>query len=200
MIVGAPAVFAIESGITQTLERASLLALGFFVIHVGGFRYGVCEERATMLASSFDEVVRRIADRGHHNCPFALNPDGGKIADAVSNALYGDGPADEVFFGMSRAEFSGLVSSKDLLWAPDGDEAFDDGSYVLQFDVEDRVRLIGFQRPRGLSHEPATLRDIWITAQQYYSTLKQWKTDFEADRSSLISAKDSPKALGHPQE
>ncbi len=189
MTVGTPAVFAIESGISQWHERPSLLALGFFVIHVGGFRYGVYKEDATMLANSFNEVGRRIADQGCHSSPFALDPDAGKIADVVSRALYGDDQNDEAFFGMSRPEFSNLVSSKDLLWAPDGDEAFDDGSYVLQFDVEDRVRLIGFQRPNGFFHEPTTLRDVWITAQQYYSTLQQWKADFEAARSFQKSVK-----------
>jgi hypothetical protein len=186
MIVGTLAVFAIESGISQVHERPSLRALGFFVIHVGGFRYGVYEDDSTMLANSFDEVGRRISDQGCHSCPFALEAEAGKIADAVSQALYGDGPDDESFWGMSRSELRKLVSSKDLLWAPDGDAAFDDGSYVLQFDVEERVRLIAFQRPVGLFHEPATLRDVWITTQRYYLTLQQWRDDFEASWTAEV--------------
>ena len=180
MIVGTPAVSAIESGIFQVHERPSLRALGFFVIHIGGFRYGVYEDEATMLANSFDEVRRRIADQGSHSCPFALEADARKIADAVSLAIYGDGLKDEAFLGVSRSELCELVSSKNLLWVPDEDEAFDDGSYVLQFDVEERVRLIAFQRPIGLFHEPSTLRDIWVAKQAYYGTLQQWKDEFEA--------------------
>jgi hypothetical protein len=63
MIVGEPQIFAIESGISRAYARLSLLALGFFVIHVGGRRYGVYEEEATMLANSFDEVRRRLSHR-----------------------------------------------------------------------------------------------------------------------------------------
>ena len=45
------------------------------------------------------------------------------------------------------------------MWAPDGDEPFDDASYVLQFDVKDRVRLIAFKSSEGYLHDPATLSD-----------------------------------------
>jgi hypothetical protein len=38
-----------------------------------------------------------------------------------------------------------MIYSRHILWAPDGDAAFDDGSYILQFDVDERVRLIAFK-------------------------------------------------------
>ena len=48
-----------------------------------------------------------------------------------------------------------------LVSAPDGDEAFDDGSYVLQFDVGDRVRLIAFKRPDQLV-DLASVRAVFL--------------------------------------
>ena len=66
-------------------------------------------------------------------------------------------------FGLSETEFTETIYSNSLVGAPDGDEAFDDGSYVLQFDVGDRVRLIAFQRPDS-PVDSASVREIWISS------------------------------------
>ena len=184
MIIGDTGTFAIESGITEAYSSLGLRALGFFVIHVGGNRYGVYEPEATMLAKSFDEVQKRIARRGLHTAPFANESEAGRIADAFRDALYADNPQDE-FFGLSRDQFRELVYSGDLLWAPDGDEAFDDRSYVLQFDLGDRVRLIAFKRGENGLHDPRTLRDVWISAQGYYQVLHRWQESFENEWIAL---------------
>src|SRR5258708_1524229 len=91
--------FAIESVITQAYERLSQRALGFFVVHVGDRRFGVCESDATMLGCSFDTVQRRVARRGTHTASFAIEPDAGKIADAFRNAVYAE-DHDEGYFGI----------------------------------------------------------------------------------------------------
>src|SRR5258708_2495235 len=125
MIIGDPSVFAIESRTAQAYERISYRALGFFVIHVGGHRYGVYKPDATMLACSFDEVKRRIDDRGGHAVPFAAELDAGKIADALLAAVYSEVP-DASYLGIPSHEFRDMIDSKRIVWAPDGDEAFDD--------------------------------------------------------------------------
>src|SRR5438270_14045591 len=51
-----------------------------------------------------------------------------------------------LFFGMRDADFITLLHSANLNWTADGDEGFDDGSCVLQFDIGDEVRLIAFSR------------------------------------------------------
>lgn len=186
MIVGDPSILGIESRITRAYERLSFRALGFFVIHVGGRRYGVYKPDATMLACSFDAVQRRIADRGTHTASFATESDAGQIADAFRNAIYAE-DQEESYFGIPLAEFNRLFdrNSNDLIWAPDGDEAFDDGSYVLQFDVEDRVRLIAFKFDEGYHHDPATLSDVWLPADDFYRVLQQWLDTFEAERACM---------------
>jgi hypothetical protein len=68
------------------------------------------------------------------------------------------------------------------VWAPDGDEAFDDWSHVLQFDVGGRVRLIGFRsNERGYHHDERTLADVWIDEGLFYRVLKQWRDAFLAE-------------------
>jgi Immunity protein 42 len=184
MIVGNARTLAIESKISEAYTGLGTRALGLFVIHVGGNRYGVYESTATLLANSFDEVRDRIAHRGLHTASFAEASDPARIADAFRDAIYRDGP-QEAFLDLTREEFSELVYANDLVWAPDGDEAFDDGSYVLQFDVGDRVRLIAFRCGGDGLHDPLTLRDVWISAADYYQVLGQWREAFEKEWAAL---------------
>ncbi len=182
MVVGDPSRFAIESGITVAYERLGFRALGFFVIHIGGRRYGVQAPEATLLACSLDQVKARIADRGIHTASFAGEPDAGRIADAYRDAVYAPEQENERYFGLAHDEFCGHFCSHQLVWAPDGDEAFDDGSFVLQFDVGDRVRLIGFRSiPQGYHHDPCTLSDVWLEADSFYGILGEWRNAFVAE-------------------
>lgn len=180
MIIGEPAVFAIESQISKAYAGLGLRALGLFVIHIGGERYGVYESDATMLANSLDEVARRLKDRGLHIATFACEPRGSEIADAFRNARFADEQKDS-FFGIKLDDFVHVFRLNNLVWAPDGDEAFDDGSYVLQFDVGDQVRLIAFKSGSDFRHDPRTIRDLWIAAERYYSVLERWLEAFESE-------------------
>ncbi len=177
MIIGDPSTFAIESGITRAYERLSFRALGFFVIHIRGRCFGVRAPDASLLACSLGEVEDRLARRGSHTAPFVIES-GGDIADAIRVAIHA--PEDEVkrLFEMSQAELSTYLYSQHLIWAPNGDGAFDDGSYVLQFDAGDRVRLIGFRSGDGYHHDPATLVDLWLDASAFYTILDQWRRAF----------------------
>jgi hypothetical protein len=177
--------FTAQSEITHAYERLSLRALGFFVIHVMDRCYGVNSADATMLANSFDTVCRRIVERGRYNATFALDPDAGKIASSVSRAIYCEPDENELFFGMTKPQFTDIIYSNDLLWAPDGDEAFDDGSYVLQFDVGEKVRLIAFRRAINPIYDPESLRDAWLAADDFYGILQNWCDVFKAEWTSL---------------
>ena len=189
MIIGNPSVFAIESSITLAYERLSFRALGFFVIHAGGRRYGRHSSDSTMLACSYDEVERRVALRGNHTVPFASEPDAGQIADAFRNALYAE-KQQQSHFGIPLAEFSHMIRSKRIMWAPDGDEAFDDGSYVLQFDVQDHVRLIAFKCGQDGLHDPSTMGDVWLAADDFYCVLQHWHEAFAAEWASTPKVSD----------
>ena len=85
MIVGNPTEFAIASEMTVAYERLSFRGLGSFTIFVGGFQYGVLDHHATMLACSFDEVERRIRNRGMHISPLGIETSSEAIATAVAN-------------------------------------------------------------------------------------------------------------------
>jgi hypothetical protein len=195
MIVGTPSIFAIESGITHAYERLSFRALGYFVLHLGGQRYGVHAPDASLLACSLDEVEDRLARGGAHIAPFASEADGGEIADAFREAVYATDQEEKSFFGILQPEFSDLLYAQHLIWAPDGDEAFNDGSYVLHFDVGEQVRLIGFRCGDGYHHDPKTLRDVWLPASDYYGILQQWRDAFVAEWRAMpkISEEEDQK-------
>lgn len=184
MIVGDPRTFAIESSITTAYEQLNLRALGFFVIHVRGRCYGRRAPDSTMLACSYDEVEKRITHRGTHIAPFATLADPGLIAAAVREALYAPEPKPR-YFEIPAEEFRETIYSKHLLWAPDGDEAFDDGSYVLQFDSEEQVRVIAFKRGAAYNIDQTTLTDIWLPADRFYQVLRDWHELFEAERRTM---------------
>jgi hypothetical protein len=183
MTIGDTSTFAIESEITRAFARLSFRGLGFFVIHVAGQRYGIKSPGQSMLACSFDEVARRINRRGTHQAPFA-EAAAFDIAAAYTSAVYLDNNGNENYFGMSEAQFTKTLYSNSPVWAPDGDEAFDDSSYVLQFDVGDRVRLIAFKRPDSLV-DPASMREIWLSSDTFYSSLRQWRDTFITEWESL---------------
>jgi hypothetical protein len=187
VIVGNPQQFAIESIISRAYAQNSLQALGFFVIHLLGEHYGVQKADATLLASSYDEVGRRILARGTHIAePFAV-VEAKSIARAFRANIYTE-DQDESVFGLSLKDFQKRFSKSggNLMWAPDGDEAFDDGSFVLQFDINDRVRLIGFRSSERHLYDSESLRDLWLKADEFYDVLFQWRSSFEAERAKLL--------------
>ena len=86
-----------------------------------------------MLGCSFAEVRRRVARRGLHFAPFGFEETAAAIATAYRAVFYGDEPADQ-YFGYPPDDIRNLIIGSELIWAPDGDAAFDDGSHVLQID------------------------------------------------------------------
>ena len=129
-----------------------------------------------------------IANRGNHATPFASAPNAGDIVDAIGKAIYAPDPGAEQFFGIPLQEFKGFVYSSDCLLHWGCDEAFDDGSSILHFDVGNRVRLIADKPPRNhsnLLHDPETLRDVWLDADEFYGVLERWKNSFEAEWKAM---------------
>ncbi|APG84852.1 hypothetical protein SAMCCGM7_Ch2107 [Sinorhizobium americanum CCGM7] len=96
---------------------------------------------------------------------FGREYDGRSIAMAYLAAFYREERGHNDFLGMSLAAFSGALLSN--TWAPDGDEAFDDGSHVLQFDVGDKVRLIVFKNTDGSADVTDTLTEQWLDADDF---------------------------------
>jgi Immunity protein 42 len=196
ILYGDPANFAIETGIVEVFERTSQLGIGYFVLHVAGRRFGVLKPDATLLACSYDSVERRLSRRGRHNVFFGAEADAINIVDAVRAATYDADRQSERFFGLPAEQFCNTFAAKEIIWAPDGDEAFDDGSHVLQFDLNDKVRLIAFKNLDDSKDVIQTIVEAWISADQFYQILKDWKEGFEAGRNKMMDEKSGRTQSG----
>lgn len=186
MTVGDPSVIAIESAITQPYDDLGQRALGYFVIHVAGRRYGIRSPDATLLACSLDAVRRRLSRRGKHRVLFGSEPSATKIADAVRASMYDEKRQGECFFGLSSDEIRNALIAGEIVWAPDGDAAFDDGSHVLQFDLGDQVRLIAFKNAVSTEKLARTLVEAWVKLDEFYDVLDQWQSSFEAEWAAAL--------------
>src|SRR4029078_3103087 len=112
------------------------------------------------------------------------------LADAVVRALYCETEVGRRCFDLAEHEFTNVVYSRHLLWIPDGDEAVDDGSHVLQFDIDDRVRLVAFKRQEAELYEQDSLVDVWLAADTFYGTFISWRSGFEREWRKSIRLSD----------
>lgn len=185
MIVGDSLVLAIETGITYAYRERGFMALGFFIIHVLGNEYGIREPNASMLANSYDAVKERLREKGEHAAFFSRHHSANEIATSFMDAVYGVNPDGRLYFGESLDVFTSILSSAKIVWAPDGDSAFDDGSYVLQFDVGDNVRVIAFKSKNDAIE---MLSDVFVDSAQFYKLLDEWVGAFENEWNLLVSS------------
>jgi hypothetical protein len=190
MIVGDRKSFAIESSITQTFPSLGQRALGYFVVHIRGKSYGVQKQDASMLGCSFEGVNDRLRRRGTHRIPFLSTIDAPSIAEAFLDAIYRETERID-YFGLPNTEFSDILHKSSVAWAPDGDEAFDDGSCVLQFDVENKVRLIAFVNAGSPDEVATTIVEEWLDVNLFYDVLSRWSELFAAEWTTKFQENSS---------
>jgi len=127
---------------------------------------------ASLLACSYDEVVNRRDRRGAHAVPIVS----AVTAAAISQAYLNGTMAGRV--GELETAIDLAATDQHVHWVPDGDAAFDDGSYVLQFDVVDQVRLIAF---RNVDYRATDVREAWLDGDAFYGLLASWVANFDRD-------------------
>ncbi len=138
-----------------------------------------------MLGCSFEEVNSRLQRCGTHCAPVLGDINAAEIAEAYLDVIYRDTPRTD-YFGLSHQKFVEVVHSSAITWAPDGDEAFDDGSVVLHLDVENRVRLIAFNNTDVADDMIGTIREVWLDADLFYGVLSRWRDNFDAEWESRL--------------
>jgi len=185
MLIGDPDIFAIESFVNKVYPNSSFLALGFFSIHVAGNVYGVRLPDASMLSCSFNAVRRRIERRGCHLLPCNSDLDALLIVEAVHNLIYSENPKSYVL-GLPRENLIESLYGKEVLWAPDGDEAFDDGGHVLHIDYGDKVRIIAFLNNEKIESIKESVAEICLSSNEFYEILGRWRNFFEKELCEKI--------------
>lgn len=178
MIVGDPSRIAIESQMLRAIDSVGQQALGFFVVHIGGREYGIRAPDATMMGCSLQGVSSRLAARGTHVSEALARTPAAQIAAAYISIFYDTG--GHSFADLREEDF--LKSN--ARWCPDGDEAFDDGSNILQLDLGGKVRIIAF---KNNEYQVDNLVEQYLDADEFYSTLQKWHRDFQAERKVVLS-------------
>ena len=118
-----------------------------------------------------------------------MNADAAKIAHAFKRAIYGECEKDELFWGLPVRQFTALIASNRLDWTACCDEAFDDSSYLLQFEDQSHqspaLARSYVARVPGLSGFPACsqlLRELQVSLMMIFMSVKVAKTDWIESR------------------
>ena len=182
MIIGNPCRFAIESSITEAYSRKSLMALGYFAFHISGQCYGVREDDATLLACSYDSIKSRCNNIGKHCADALMSMSGLDVADDYYSVFYRE-HTRPLRGGLSVIEWESLVAQRPsgIAMAPDGDSAFDDGSYVLQMDFQDMARVIAFKVGDNSSIDKECVAEVRLPMKEFYDILQSWCNEFYAE-------------------
>jgi hypothetical protein len=121
-----------------------------------------------------------------------MDASGADIAFSFRRAIYDESSEGEMFFGMSERQFTQSIYSNGLVFAPDGcDEAFDDHSYILQFEDQNQVRIIAFTGTSDFSYDPASLSEVRLSQDDFYGVLQKWHDRFHAEWSALHKMTDT---------
>jgi len=181
ILSGNPNELAIESYVDEFLPEKSWRAIGCFLIHVGGRRFGVERPRATALACSFDEVRERLRCRGKHIFSPSEQVGATEIAFRVLNSRY-----CREFSGFEMKpewadELDQVLFKNKLIWAPDGDAAFDDGGHIIQIDEGDMCRIVAFNNGETDRDTRESVVDVRLSCRRFYDILAQWSGQFEDD-------------------
>ena len=178
MIFGHKQLFAIESEVSAFYEEPGLAALGFFAIHLKSNSFGVIAPDATMLAAVRDEVKRRIASRGTHIAPFAVDHSAPAITSAIQSAIYDYSWSGQEVLGLPCSVFVDSVVRSHCEFHRRCDESFDDGSMVLFFDVGQDVRCIAQKTFQDKKKD--VLVDLLVPADEYYGVMGEWLKWFDS--------------------
>ncbi|HEY2662355.1 MAG TPA: hypothetical protein VGI79_21750 [Caulobacteraceae bacterium] len=180
MIIGDPSSIALEAGITEAFEQPSQLALGYFAIHICGKVFGVRSHDATMLACSYNAMKARLDRRGNHAVRDAKDRAALEIVRHCQAAIYGI-EHNATLLSADEA-FGGRLMASNIVWAPDGDAAFDDGGHVLQFDEGNEVRLIAFKNEIDFQAVISSVAEAWVPTAIFYELLAEWLRWFDSER------------------
>ncbi|MGB7815670.1 MAG: Imm42 family immunity protein [Methylotenera sp.] len=179
IVVGEPNLFAIESCVSEFYKEKGQLAIGYFIVYVGGLCYGIKSPDATLLACSFYQIDDILKKRTNYTSLFS-DVDAQVLADMYLAAIYAENSDDSLYFGKSAQEIKQMLYESDVIWAPDGDAAFDDGSHILLFNFNHMVRLIAFKNSE--SYKATNLQELLIPSDSFYDILDGWKSQFENQR------------------
>lgn len=153
---------------------------------IAGTAFGLNHEDATCISSVYDDVVRRLAERGKHLWPALRDEAGIVLLRATFEATYCDTSESETWRAHHR-----VWDDLEMRMPGRGSELFDDSSRVLFIELGVDVRLIG-----GFVRHSATQRsllettpdqicealsDIVLSADEVFGVFDEWMAALRAE-------------------
>ncbi|NIJ64636.1 hypothetical protein FHR20_001567 [Sphingomonas leidyi] len=164
------------------------MGIGYFLIHVGGKQYGVKKPRACVMGNSYNEIVSRISQEGEHRLSFSSKIDSKELSIYIANSIYNRGFEGGVIPAQWSKEIDDSLYANALMWAPDGDSAFDDGSHIVQVDDEQRVRITAFVNAETQGEFENSISDVILGQETFYETLGAWAREFDGQWKVFLNS------------
>lgn len=159
--------FAIDTALHPECLRTHQEAFGRHQLWVGGQVYGRHDEDASCLAATFDNTVRIFQERGSFELPGPISP-----IEALELAHKVIFLGDELLPMHLRPFINSCGYWSRRLLAPDGEEAFDDGAFVMPIEHRgDVIIAAAFSNAHGLIGPISEARMI---ADDFYQVLGGW--------------------------
>ncbi|MDM9619343.1 Imm42 family immunity protein [Rhizobium sp. S96] len=180
MIVGDPERFALEFEISTAYPDQHFLALGLFVVHVGGKGYGVRAPDATTFGNAVDGVKTLLQNPIEPTNPILAGMSAANLAELYLDAFYRDCP--ENIRDDERDQTAELFLSPRCEW-PNFDREFDDGSHILILAFHDCIRLVAFMND---DYQVADLSEQPVRLVEFQDVLRAWLSAFDMQRQSVL--------------
>jgi hypothetical protein len=168
--------FAVRTSIDSILDSRSFLAIGSHQYRFGQQWYGLAAEYAAVLGCSFNCIVDRFRNRGKHVVPMLDTHSAESIAQNWVQYVYAKPPDLQTSAELDyRNRYLEGVYERGAQMAPDGSEAFDDGSLIFQFDIGAKVRLVACRF--GIAPEPyraVDISEVTLYSDEFYDVLGAW--------------------------
>ncbi|MBB4100454.1 hypothetical protein GGR46_004026 [Sphingomonas kyeonggiensis] len=188
ILVGNPEMLAIESCVDEFVAQKSQMGIGYFLIHVGGRQYGVKKPRACVMGNSYNEIVSRISQDGKHILNSSSKIDSKELSIYILNSIYNRGFEGGVIPSQWSKEIDDNLYANALIWAPDGDSAFDDGSHVVQVDDGQFARITAFINAETQDEFENSISDVILRRETFYETLGAWAREFDGQWKVFLNS------------
>lgn len=179
MLIGSIKRFAIEYTIREFYEN-NFIGDGKFLVYINGIPYGQNRDDSTTFSCIIPELGKRIITRKITDKILRENGHA-EIAHNYYDCFFADEPKT-TYFGLSKKDFEKVIIENNCSW--NGmDEAFDDGSFILQINMNSTTtKLIGFKAISCFPVEIEKISTIEISVDVFNTTIQQFieslKTDF----------------------
>jgi hypothetical protein len=173
MIVGNKFEFAIEYTI-QEFYQSNFIGDGMFIIYIENIVYGKIDERQTTFSGIIPSLGRRAKEVNIVH-DYLKNIDTMDLCDAWFQYSFQKENGTRIDASVMK-----LISKYDIEWHT-MDEAFDDGSTVLQINEGNTVRLIGLKYDTNYSDYKKSINYISLPTNVFCNTIEMFIESIKSD-------------------